>query len=261
MTNTTKLINDNCLSNVLYQSEYSLAADFKYTIVQTSNIWMSFFICLVLFNIGTVIICLMKKTKKNSSEKNSILIDEKFNYIKETNKKLEYKNRELDELLKKQESENSNLVKTIENLNRTVYEIEKKLNEIDENTTSQIILEDSLKEPDKLSNLDVPLIKLVYANNINNNGSFDEKYFDNQPTSDVYYKIEIQDSNASFEFYNTHKSLNIALNYYDDYIKPFCDNLNAFKPNARHIKTITPGTLIKEGNIWEVQTKAKINYE
>jgi hypothetical protein len=52
----------------------------------------------------------------------------------------------------------------------------------------------------------------------------------------------------------------LILDYPNKYIKPVCEELNAFNQNANNI-VITSGIAEKRNDKWIVTTKAKIKYE
>jgi hypothetical protein len=101
--------------------------------------------------------------------------------------------------------------------------------------------------------------KIFYKHAPHESGYFDT---DNEVNlGDAVFKFTIYNSNpnlSSFEIMKEKKKL--ILDYPNKYIKPVCEELNAFNQNANNI-VITSGIAEKRNDKWIVTTKAKIKYE
>lgn len=101
--------------------------------------------------------------------------------------------------------------------------------------------------------------KIFYKHAPHESGYFDT---DNEVNlGDAVFKFTIYNNNpnlSSFEILKEKKKL--ILDYPNKYIKPVCEELNAFNQNANNI-VITSGIAEKRNDKWVVTTKAKIKYE
>lgn len=108
--------------------------------------------------------------------------------------------------------------------------------------------------------------EILYASIPTKDGSFNENAVTNtmNPTAS-FYKFIIIDSfgkKANFEFLgNEERAVKDATNAPERILRPACKINNALNQNAKRIKTIAPGIVIKQNGKWEVDTLAEIEYE
>ncbi|MEC5166247.1 hypothetical protein RCH18_001983 [Flavobacterium sp. PL11] len=101
--------------------------------------------------------------------------------------------------------------------------------------------------------------KIFYKHAPHESGYFDTD--DEVNLGDAVFKFTIYNNNsnlASFEIIKEKKKL--ILDYPNKYIKPVCEELNAFNQNANNL-VIHSGIAEKRNDKWVVTSKAKIKYE
>ncbi len=188
------------------------------------------------------------------------------------------KNNKLTSLLKLTNKEISELKKQVLALSNST-----ELKELRNRFTS--ISEDIKNIKDDLNNIDTRMNQSSVTGNKHNESypqkvlkeNYDE-YFFSSPTSngdftDTYKKktyipnestyrflINKTGTDAKFSFIDDEAAIKTAIRIASSYIEPVCENINPRNPSAKSIKTVTPGTAVKEGNIWKVTKKAKIEY-
>lgn len=179
-----------------------------------------------------------KKIKKIEKEPNPISLQENSISISQFNNLKKQKN--------DLETEYKQLSSKYEDLNKQLEDLK-----IKKDVTTLIVEE--IKKPVK------PSEEIMYADVL----SYVDKSFEelkNSPVKETIYKVFVKKDTASFEFHSTSYSIDMARNYRDEYIIPFCE-IDASKPIGERIKTLQKGTLRKSGNKWTVIEKAKIAYE
>jgi hypothetical protein len=107
--------------------------------------------------------------------------------------------------------------------------------------------------------------EVFFASIPNKDGSFNINAVTNfiNPTAS-FYKFTITDSHsqrASFEFLNEERAIKDATNAPERILRPVCKINNALNQNAKKIKTITPGIVIKQNDRWILDFPAEIEYE
>lgn len=236
---------------------------------EKSSIWLTLFITLLLLNVGAVFFFFYdrknSKAKKRTNQEASLDIaslnktkDSPMNDSKKEEEIIQNKLRNKDAEIRELKSKNSNL----ENDNKALIEEISKLKASLETKTTQNnkeieVITEKKEATDSVS--DKP--KIYYAKNINSNGYFEMKDLVDFSNDNEFYKITIDKEKAEFEFFNNKYSLKTSLDYINDYIKPFCYETNFIKEPVTSITTVDKGILIKEGNIWKVQTRANIKYD
>lgn len=231
------------------------------------NIWLTLFLTLFLIDIA-VLIFFFKNRKSNKSKKEHF---SEFDSNSEMTQPVVKENKTDDPVLHEWKikyedslSDYINSKKVLEDKINTLEEENSKLKTslaiIDKQNKTEVKPETEVVKQEVI----VPVVekpKVYFAKNINSNGYFEMKDLLDYSNNNEFYKISIDKDNAEFEFYNNKYSLETSLEYINDYIKPFCFETN-FKPaSVSAIRTIKKGILIKEGNLWKVQSKAEIKYE
>lgn len=234
-----------------------------------SNIWLTLFITLLLLNVGAVFFFFYdrknSKAKKRTNQEASLDIaslnktkDSPMNDSKKEEEiiqnKLRNKDAEIRELKSKYSNLNNDNKALIEEISKLKASLETKTTQ---NNKEVEVITEKKEAPDSVS--DKP--KIYYAKNINSNGYFEMKDLVDFSNDNEFYKITIDKEKAEFEFFNNKYSLKTSLDYINDYIKPFCYETNFIKEPVTSITTVDKGILIKEGNIWKVQTRANIKYD
>lgn len=108
-------------------------------------------------------------------------------------------------------------------------------------------------------------IETLYAPIPNKDGSFtatNVTSIENQSSS--FYKFTITDNlsqKATFEFLNVERAIKDATSSPELILNPVCRIKNALNQNAKRIRTITPGVVVKHNDKWIVEKPAEIEYE
>lgn len=108
--------------------------------------------------------------------------------------------------------------------------------------------------------------EILYATIPSREGSFNINAVSNSinPTAS-FYKLTITDTlgqRAKFEFLgNDERAVKDATNAPDRILRPACKINNALNQNAKRIKTISQGTVIKQNGKWIIDNLAEIEYE
>jgi len=108
-------------------------------------------------------------------------------------------------------------------------------------------------------------IATLYAPIPNKDGSFtatNVTSIENQSSS--FYKFTITDNlsqKATFEFLNVERAIKDATSSPELILNPVCRIKNALNQNAKRIKTITSGVVVKHNDKWIVEKPAEIEYE
>ncbi len=111
-----------------------------------------------------------------------------------------------------------------------------------------------------------PKTEILYASIPSRDGFFNENAVSNaiNPTAS-FYKLTITDTlgqKAKFEFLgNDERAVKDATNAPERILRPACKINNALNQNAKRIKTISQGTVIKQNGKWIIDTLAEIEYE
>lgn len=115
------------------------------------------------------------------------------------------------------------------------------------------------KNPSK-KGVNIVALDTLYLGAPNSNGLF-HNVQSNYIATETIYKLLVYESNiGEFEFINETCNLRVALDFYDRYIEPACEAINAFDISA-NIVTVTKGLAEKRDNKWIVKQKARIRYE
>jgi predicted DNA-binding protein YlxM (UPF0122 family) len=105
----------------------------------------------------------------------------------------------------------------------------------------------------------------VLFNKPNNDGSFNtSKVTTTEDPSASFYKFTITDNlsqKATFEFLNVERAVRDATSSPELILNPVCRIKNALNQNARRIKTVKPGKVIKQNDKWIIDQQAEIEYE
>lgn len=221
--------------------------------------------------------------------------ESEINELNNENSEIQLK--EKVDIIKALEVKNKNLNNTINSLNKSNNELNEKLIQFqklvtvtkndskNDIITSEVVVDNSYKSSDEDKNVEKlveenntiqidekpkeiseenPTLKInhkFYVSKFNINGYIDNSNLIPYPSDDSYYLIEIDNNKGKLSFNSNNSTLKRVLNNPDNYLKPFCENQNAFNQNAYKITTVEQGVLIKEGNMWKVQSKAVIRYE
>lgn len=108
-------------------------------------------------------------------------------------------------------------------------------------------------------------IETLYAPIPNKDGSFtatNVTSIENQSSS--FFKFTITDNlsqKATFEFLNVERAIKDATSSPELILNPVCRIKNALNQNAKRIRTITPGVVVKHNDKWIVEKPAEIEYE
>ena len=111
-----------------------------------------------------------------------------------------------------------------------------------------------------------PKVEILYASIPSKDGFFNENAISNtiNPTAS-FYKLTIIDAlgqKAKFEFLgNDERAVKDATNAPDRILRPACKINNALNQNAKRIKTVSQGTVIKQNGKWIIDILAEIEYE
>ena len=108
-------------------------------------------------------------------------------------------------------------------------------------------------------------IETLYAPIPNKDGSFtatNVTSIENQSSS--FFKFTITDNlsqKATFEFLNVERAVKDATSSPELILNPVCRIKNALNQNAKRIRTVTPGVVVKHNDKWIVEKPAEIEYE
>ena len=111
-----------------------------------------------------------------------------------------------------------------------------------------------------------PKTEILYASIPSREGFFNENAVSNtiNPTAS-FYKLTITDAlgqKGKFEFLgNDERAVKDATNAPERILRPACKINNALNQNAKRIKTISQGIVIKQNGKWIIDTLAEIEYE
>ena len=111
-----------------------------------------------------------------------------------------------------------------------------------------------------------PKTEILYASIPSRDGFFNENAVSNaiNPTAS-FYKLTITDTlgqKAKFEFLgNDERAVKDATNAPERILRPACSINNALNQNAKRIRTISHGTVIKQNGKWIIDTLSEIEYE
>lgn len=107
--------------------------------------------------------------------------------------------------------------------------------------------------------------EILYAPIPNRDGSFNaSKVTGTEDQSASFYKFTITDilsQKATFEFLNVERAIKDATSSPELILNPVCRIKNALNQNAKRIKTVKPGTVVKQNDKWIVDQPAEIEYE
>lgn len=105
-------------------------------------------------------------------------------------------------------------------------------------------------------------LNIYYAPRPNKDGEFLETSLSKTNKDSKYYVITLVDErHAEFTFLSSEDTVLEATNSPERYIDPACNAMNQLNQHAKKIITDSPGKVIKKGDKWIVETKAKIRYE
>lgn len=189
-------------------------------------------------------------------------------YNKKLKTTLELSNKEISELkqqvstlsdsteLKEKVNRLSSMSKDIESIKDDLINIHRKLNERPVTTQKEIAHypQKSVEE----------IYDEYFFSNPTTNGDFTDAYKKKTytPNESIYrFLVNKNGTSAKFAFIDEEAAIKTAIRIASSYIEPVCENVNPRNPSAKSIKTIEPGTAVKEGNIWKVIKKARIQYE
>lgn len=163
----------------------------------------------------------------------------------------------LNEFRKSVESDISILKSDIRLLQRDVRTLTIKFNpQLDFNQTFSNPLSQTEKQPKA---------EILFAPIPNRDGSFTATNVTSiENPSSSFYKFTITDSlsqRAAFEFLNVERAIKDATSSPELILTPVCKIKNALNQNAKQIKTIKPGTVVKQNDKWVVDKPAEIEYE
>ena len=189
-------------------------------------------------------------------------------YNKKLKTTLELSNKEISELkqqvstlsnsteLKEKVNRLSSMSKDIENIKDDLINIHRKLNERPVTTQKE-----TAHYPQKSVE---EIYDEYFFSNPTTNGDFTDAYKKKTytPNESIYrFLVNKNGNSAKFTFIDDESAIKTAIRIASSYIEPVCENVNPRNPSAKSIKTIEPGTAVKEGNIWKVIKKARIQYE
>ncbi len=108
-------------------------------------------------------------------------------------------------------------------------------------------------------------IETLYAPIPNRDGSFTATNVTSiEDSSSSFYKFTITDNlsqKATFEFLNVERAIRDATSSPELILNLVCRINNALNQNAKRIRTITPGVVVKHNDKWIVEKPAEIEYE
>lgn len=108
-------------------------------------------------------------------------------------------------------------------------------------------------------------VEILYAPIPNKDGSFTATNVTGiENPSSSFYKFTITDSfsqRATFEFLNVERAIKDATSSPELILNPVCKIKNALNQNAKRIRTVKHGTVVKQNDKWVVDKPAEIEYE
>jgi hypothetical protein len=219
--------------------------------------WISIIICIVLvavffFLIGGRITELKERIDGYRSEEKSYGSKQNTNWNQTPTSNNNA--RELAEYKKSIEQQLEGVIKVVENLRTEMtYQNQKSRGQETISYTPQQQIEKQQK------------VEVFFASIPNRDGSFNINAVTNSinPTAS-FYKFTITDSHsqkAAFEFLNEERAIKDATNAPERILRPVCKINNALNQNARRIRTVTPGTVIRQNDKWVLDFPAEIEYE
>jgi hypothetical protein len=108
-------------------------------------------------------------------------------------------------------------------------------------------------------------VETLYAPIPNRDGTFTATNVTGiENPSSSFYKFTITDSlsqRATFEFLNVERAIKDATSSPELILNPVCKIKNALNQNAKKIRTVKPGTVVKQNDKWIVDKPAEIEYE
>jgi hypothetical protein len=191
-----------------------------------------------------------KTTSKNNGE--SILRTQKLEKLGKDNEEFRKKNGKLESELKDAKDEIQRLKQKIEDMEQANKPVP-----VIKSSTSRP-KDDNKKN--KSSNRD-NYEKVLFFASPTLNGEFLEKNGQSEAKSGAsIYIFYVNGSEATFKFYNDPSTFRATINDPGNRIKPVCDAVNAYNPDATKIETIQKGEAILDGDKWVVKNNAKIKY-
>ena len=149
----------------------------------------------------------------------------------------------------------------IKRLNSQINELKTPIIKDEEPLNSNEIKVDNSENETKEEEKIIDKEKIFFFFFFDSDGYFSSNDLKDYSDNNEFYKIIISQDHAEFESYNNKYSLDTGLEYINDYIKPFCFEMNFRGDNVTKIATLKRGVVIKEGSRWKVQQKAEISYE
>lgn len=155
-------------------------------------------------------------------------------------------------------SNDTNTTKEIEKIQRDILNLQ---NTMDKYTSTQKHQISSSHQVDIRQNKQKR--EILYAPAPDKDGSFKVSVVvasENQNSS--FYKFTLVSNNkAEFELITSERALMDALGSYQLILQPVCKFLNTVNQNAKRIRTVKEGIVVKENDKWILDTKAEIRYE
>ena len=155
------------------------------------------------------------------------------------------------------------VVRNISDINLEITSLQRLYSELSAKLQSNSSNQSSIKNADIQS--ENQRVEILYAPIPNKDGSFSAANvtsIENQSSS--FYKFTIIDNSsqrASFEFLNVERAIKDATSRPEMILNPVCKVRNALNQNAKRIKTIEPGIVIKQNDKWILDKSAEVEYE
>jgi hypothetical protein len=152
-----------------------------------------------------------------------------------------------------------NTERSISELNTAISKLQNELNSLTNQQKPQIANSIPLQQQKS------PKLEFLYAPIPSKDGTFNANSvqpMENQSSS--FYKFTITEGDsikATFEFLNVERAIKDATSSPELILNPVCKIKNALNQNAKKIRTIKPGIVIKQNDKWIVSEPAEIIYE
>jgi uncharacterized coiled-coil protein SlyX len=175
-----------------------------------------------------------------------------------------------EDTVNKQYSKICELEKTVSEQQSKIRELEKTVNKMSAEKQNSQPVAATPNNPQTYTPVNHEVIrpsksnsKEFYMSTPNKDGSFWDRNSRQEldPTASCYKFTETAPGTAEFVTVDSSTFFQLAFKNPDYIIDPVCDSRDALTSDRKRIITVTPGKAQKNGDKWNVTTKAKIRYE
>ncbi len=173
----------------------------------------------------------------------------------------------IDGHIKPKQDELQSHSQTISQLQDKIQELESKFKEIQYSSSKVIAPAQNFSDYISSSSGSLPSSvqqeEVFYLSTPNSDGSFNRSSAspEYREGASVYRFMKTSYNRATFQVDEHEGAIRLALSYHYKALEPVCEAENAFRRDARSVKTISQGEAELQGEKWVVTRKAKIRYE